>query len=167
MNILIPAIKDDCIAAKALRAEGLEPTVEIIKGPKGYSDIFGKWWRAQEGFIVVEHDIVPWPGALQKLWDCPESWCGHSYPLHGQGLFGGYLGCTKFSRDLTVKHPKLVQWVWQTRWQDIDGIMLMKLQEITGQEHFHLHFPPVGHVRELPRAEDLRHPPTHTLPGEK
>lgn len=167
MRILIPALKQNCPAELALRAEGLNPEVQIITNNKRYSELIHKYWNDHKGFIIVEHDVIPWPGALKALWSCKHEWCGYSYPLHAQGLFGGYLGCTKFSAAFTDKYPKVPTYIWNSNWQTIDGILLTQLRKETGKKYFHLHFPPVAHIRELPMQEDVRHRIPETLPPNK
>jgi len=51
-------------------------------GLYGYQEFFRGRWAAGESFIVVEHDVVPWPGSLEGLRDCPEPWCAHNFHLH-------------------------------------------------------------------------------------
>jgi len=174
MRILIPAINNnDPPAAVALRAEGLEPEVwNVGINAKAYSKILFEYWNDHEGFIVVEHDIIPWPGALEKLWACKQLWCGHSYPLHAQGLFGGYLGCTKFSAELCDTYPKVMNRAWEESWQKIDGYVLTELRKLTGNDCFHLHFPPCAHIRELPKLSEMNKrllnetlPPSPNIPG--
>jgi len=156
MKILIPALNENPLAAKALRAEGLNPTVRIVNHYTSYSKIIQEYWNAHETFIIVEHDVIPWPGALKQLWDCEEEWCGFAYPLHAQTLFGGYLGCTKFDKTLIERTPHLIYVIDNLRWMDIDGQILTLLQKITKAKHFHQHSPPVAHIRELPQIESMR-----------
>lgn len=58
----------------------------------GYGEYFRARWWPPRSFINVEHDCVPWPGALESLADCPEPWCAYWYSL----------ACV---RDADINHP--------------------------------------------------------------
>ena len=51
----------------------------VAAGPHAYLDYFQRRWDEGEGFITMEHDIVPWPGAIESLLDCPHEWCFFGY----------------------------------------------------------------------------------------
>ncbi len=50
-----------------------------VEGDDGYCWYFVQRWRLREDFITCEHDVVPWDGALESLWSCPEEWCAFGY----------------------------------------------------------------------------------------
>lgn len=64
----------------------------------------GAYWRMLSGlftmgepFVVVEQDVVPWPGAIAALEACKEPWCAHSYsPIEDLRTGCAPLGCSKF-----------------------------------------------------------------------
>ena len=68
-----------------------------------YPEFFQARWAEGETFINVEHDVVPWPGAIEQLWDCPHDWCWFSYP--GWTADEAPFGCVKFSAALIAEHP--------------------------------------------------------------
>lgn len=139
-----------CPAGLALACEGVPATVHATPGEGGYAALLAAQWAAPGGFILVEGDIVPWPGALAALEACPEPWCGYRYPRHGR--FGDLhgLGCVKFSPALTAAHPGLpAGWAGQS-WQVLDGLVFAGLAEVTGRAVFCEHAPPVAHARAVP-----------------
>lgn len=100
------------------------------------------WWTAG-GFVVVEHDVLPSPGALEKMWECPEVWCVTPYLVAGTWLDRG-LGCTKFSDALVEKESTLMMEIENRSWLTLDGQIADKLIERGYRPH--LHQPPALHL---------------------
>lgn len=122
-----------------LAAQGFVPRVVQCEQTYSYDRLFRQLWGAGEPFILVEHDIVPWPGALAQLWSCPEPWCGYAYHVHGE--LRSYLGCTKFdpSRLGPVPLPaELVSWLGMDR--------VIEKTLMTAGHAGHRHGPPVSHL---------------------
>jgi hypothetical protein len=71
--------------------------VKIQPGSNYYAEQIAQWWAIGEPFIIVEHDVVPWPGAIEMLAECPEPWCAievhPGYHLIRHGSVG--LSCIK------------------------------------------------------------------------
>jgi hypothetical protein len=104
-----------------------------------YDQLFRELWDKAEPFILVEHDIVPWPGAVQELWACPEPWCGFPYSVFGQ--LKSYLGCTKFNPSQLGECPLPDELQsWQVMDRKIEAGMLKR-----GHKG-HLHSPAVSHL---------------------
>jgi len=163
MRVIVPAIDKDCLASHALRAEGIYHQTRICEGPCGYGKLIADLWQEGKGFILVEHDIVPWPGALQAMWECSEYWCGYPYiyPYHTYApdskrmlLHSHAFGCVKFSDVLVKGWPDLpAEHKWdEHRWDDLDGyigrsiVFALKNECVSG---WHEHNPPVAHIRSL------------------
>jgi len=163
MRVIVPAVEENCLASMALRAEGVEHQTRICDGANGYGKLISDLWRDGRGFILVEHDIVPWPGALQAMWECSQYWCGypylyyyHTYAPDARRRFlrSHACGCVKFSDVLVKGWPNLpTEKNWEERhWQDLDGhigrsivIAMKELRPaILG---WHEHSPPVAHIR--------------------
>jgi hypothetical protein len=122
--------------------EGLEVTEILMTDRLHYARMFTEQWQSRRGFILVEHDIVPWPGALQQLDACEEELCTFEYPV-GAGGWGRSLGCTKFAESLVERVPYDV--TWQNRaWDELDGGVFATLQ---GEAVMHVHTPPVAHAK--------------------
>lgn len=105
-----------------------------------YARLFTELWQRGEGFVLVEHDVVPWPGAITDLKSCPRELCTFEYP--SGGAWCRSLGCVKFSDSLVQRIPFDVE--WQNRaWDELDGAVFATLQEV----EVHVHTPPVAHVK--------------------
>jgi hypothetical protein len=132
---------------------GLLPRYEHLPLEESYWSLLCGLWLEQQSFIIVEHDIVPWPGAIEEIWNCPLPWCAFSYHRHvselrrGVGDYHGF-GCVKFSAELMKRLPEVWTKCERRHWSKLD----------THFEHFtyvagirpHHHRPPVIH---LPRSE--------------
>lgn len=122
-----------------LSIQGLRPTMVKLERDFSYDQLFRGLWEKGEPFILVEHDIVPWPGAVQQLWDCPEPWCGFPYSVFGE--LRSYLGCTKFDPRRLGACPLPEELVsWQVMDKQIERTLLS--QKFAG----HLHGPAVSHL---------------------
>lgn len=136
MRIFVPFTEIQTATRVALI--GYDYTAVQLNDDYSYGDYFRQRWRSGESFINVEHDCVPWPGALEKLWNCTQPWCAFNYglPIHREHpLFGGSavpLGCTKISDRLIAVTPTL--WDEPVEWSYCDQ-QLPKTQ-FTVHQHF-------------------------------
>lgn len=144
-NIIVPyaeinGTKDVLNAVKlGLGIQGLRPRMVRMERDFSYDQLFRELWDKSDPFILVEHDIVPWPGAVQQLWKCPEPWCGFPYYVFGE--LRSYLGCTKFEPKRLGECP-LPEELQQ--WQVIDK----KIERELVKRGFrgHIHSPAVSHL---------------------
>lgn len=122
-----------------LGIQGLRPRMVKLERDFSYDQLFRELWATGQPFILVEHDIVPWPGAVQQLWTCPEPWCGFPYYVFGE--LRSYLGCTKFDPTRLGACPLPED---LTAWQLMDKAIERALvaRTFTG----HLHQPAVSHL---------------------
>lgn len=120
-------------------------------GRFGYSTLLEALWHECRTVVIVEQDVIPWPGAIEELHGCPGVWCTCSYPYAGQGP-GIYhmLGCSKISDRLMAATPNL--WSEPVPWNECD-VHLLRAANAQGQEP-HPHRPPVVHLnpREIGAA---------------
>jgi len=161
MRVIVPAVKENCLASLALRAEGIYHETRICDGAFGYGKLVADLWRQGRGFILVEHDIVPWPGALKAMWECSRDWCGypylydyHTYEAKSRRRYlrSHAIGCVKFSDVLVKGFPELpTERQWENHhWQELDGVIgraivhALRNSNIAG---WHEHSPPVAHIR--------------------
>jgi len=134
--------------ALALTMEGLEVTEVVMNDYHHYGRLVTELWQAGEGFILIEHDIVPWPGALDELEACERECCAFEYPsgpivAEPRSGWCVSLGCIKFSDSLVQRVPYGHE--WQNRgWDELDGAVFATLQ---GEVDVHIHQPPVAHVK--------------------
>jgi hypothetical protein len=145
MNVVIAAVSEDCPAVMALRKEGVLFELFLMEHEYSYSDMFTTLWKRNQGFVSIEHDIVPWPGAIEKLQQCIKPWCSYEYPL-APGTLRPALGCIKVA-DWTVHHFPNLYKMWENRkWNYLDGSVCPALESVTGRTH--IHTPPVAHVKK-------------------
>jgi hypothetical protein len=147
MEVVVAAAGPDCPAHLALLAEGIEHRNHLCEGKFGYADLLAELWEAGTGFVLVEHDVVPWPGAVGKLIACPEAWCVHGYPMNVDGIrwTNRTLGCVKFSAKLTRATPEIAGRMRGIEWGYLDRMVVW-----VGEHHrqgFHEHTPQVAHCR--------------------
>lgn len=140
----------------ALEADGIEAEYVNVNGSQtAYHELLERTWREGRGFVIVEHDIVPWPGALRTLWDCSCDWGGYAYPT--STAWNAWLGCTKFSDALVVGVPALWDAIANLRydgtnrkyWGRLDTRMKQVLEDSQGLR-MHVHWPAVGHPTKVP-----------------
>lgn len=143
MNVYIATAKPDSIASRALRMEGVEHE-ELINGDDlDYGRHFTELWNRGKPFVICEDDIIPSPGTVSALLECPQPWCSHRHPTcPGNPLCGGF-GFAKHKPVGTA--PK----VWaETPWWLLDGEVMPFLPRVYGQ-HAHFHQPDVAHARKV------------------
>jgi hypothetical protein len=151
MKVCVPTYSGmSNVAELVLSAEGVKYETLPAEGELGYSQLVTELWRRGKGFVIVEHDVAPWCGAVAQLWACPRDWCIFHYP-DGGSLSNG-LGCTKFSDRLVRAYPDLPS-VWEgVEWQVIDGavggaVAVVLRAENPEQHPVCYHDPPVAHAR--------------------
>lgn len=143
LPIIIPTQRIGSPPALALTMEGLEVREVVMNDYHHYGRLFTELWQSRQGFVLVEHDIVPWPGALAEMDACAEEFCAFRYPAAAEGWCIS-LGCTKFATSLVERISYGNE--WQNRgWDELDGGVYATLQE-AGVE-VHVHQPPVAHVK--------------------
>lgn len=134
----------------ALESDGIVAEYLATRGPTDYHDVLKRAWLAATGFIVVEQDIVPWPGAIAALEACPCEWGGYAYQLSTG--YGAWLGCTKFSEALTRDHPAVFGAMEampefgtpRRYWGRLDTRLTAALE--AGGQRMHVHWPAVDHL---------------------
>jgi hypothetical protein len=156
-NILIVnPTNDKCIAETCLEVEGIECTVRNIEPssnygqqPETYAGILATYWQCGNTFVNIEHDIAPWPGAIESLFDCRFPYCYYKYPSWPRGTMQSGIGCMKFNyRLLSAISSSWENW-GNVPWWDLDGALIGDLKS-EGYEG-HQHFPGVAHVRKVMR----------------
>jgi len=129
-------------ARLALRQDGIEFKLHYVDQDESYYDLLSGLWADQQGFIIVEHDIVVWPGAIGQLEECPEPWC--LYPYYASvGWCSDALGCTKFSAELLRQYPDVLKEPFPTccshskYWCGLDRLIAHRLKEYGVEPHVH------------------------------
>lgn len=116
-------------------------------------DDYGRYiamlWDKAEPFILVEHDVVPWPGAVESLQACPEPWCVFAYEagteFNGDGI---PLGCVKFDPVTLGPCPlEPLPGGEYPHWGSLDGQISSTF--LTRNIYPHQHTPAVAHIKLL------------------
>lgn len=113
----------------------------VLPNENDYSALWCDLWTAGRTFVLVEWDIVPWPGAVTALLDCPEKWCSYQYPLH-KGNLAHSFGINK----VDPVGPAPDEWR-DIHWARLDGAVLPELQKRLSRPH--IHEPAVAHAKAL------------------
>jgi len=148
MKIICPYTKLNQVTEFALRTEHRYDVefVNVSNSDYAYFNLVYKLWEEKETFVIIEHDIVPWPGALKKIYWCPRPLCIYLAP-HGMGENSYSLGwgISKYSKKLIKDHPFHLHDSKLTReWHHLDGELVTRLIENGTQ--LHIHHPPVLHL---------------------
>ena len=108
MRVVIASAARDSVASRALSVEGIDVVVVVCRGDYGYGNLLADLWTTG-GFVLVEDDIAPWPGAIAELIDCPRSWCAFDYPIGGGRMISSCshwgLGLVKVKSQSTRRSP--------------------------------------------------------------
>lgn len=127
LNIRIYVPYTDLSAATQVALLGYQyEKVDVSADDFAYYRHFAQRWAQRQTWVNVEHDCVPWPGALEELMRCPEPWCTFEYslpclrerPMH-HPTSTVPLGCTKFGADLMA--GTLDMWEEPLVWWVVDG----------------------------------------------
>lgn len=155
MKVVCPFTRISPETRAALDASGYEWSAEDVSYCNAtYTLLLTCLWRNGEAFAVVEHDIVPHPGALAELEACPEPWCVFPY-AYQHGTHAG-LGCARFSASLLAAVPDAVTQTLAEatqahpsgHWCQLDDRLSRVLQRRGYTRH--VHSPEVGHLSPWP-----------------
>jgi hypothetical protein len=94
--------------------------IELTAGPGPYyPDFLRARWRSRlgEDWILIEQDVVPPPGAIAGLLECPENWCTHPEMNLGSYITTAF-GLVKFSAAFRSCYLELMdRSLGWNRWQ--------------------------------------------------
>ena len=143
--IVVPTRAASSPAARALVIEGFEVTEVVMEDPFHYGRLTADLWALGKGFVMVEDDVVPWPGAIQAMLDCPKEWCAYEFPRtyvqhEPRSGFTVSMGCTKLTAAILERYSPAFG---DLRWDEVNG----PIEEALSSETCHLHYPPVAHVK--------------------
>ena len=111
--------------------------VDVTGDPFAYAGLLARHWSSDGWLAIIEHDVVPSPGQLVELLECPMPACTLPYPLlHGEPSLwqvhgterrgylwpqvsewadGSALGCVRWSEEARRQVGPLdprVPWDW-------------------------------------------------------
>ena len=141
--VLIASTRERCPASVALHLEGVAFILREVEDDEEYGRFLAENWQGE--VIILEHDVVPWPGAIGGLRGCMHPWCVYRYPF-GPGKLGWALGCLRVNPELVAAHPDLPE-LWQgIAWNQLDAKVVSALTSVSvGDPHFHS--PALAHVK--------------------
>lgn len=100
--------------------------------PEHHSRLLRDSWRAGDGFVVLEHDLLAY--GIRELEDCAHDWCVRPYS-YGDRWLAQNLGLARFSPRLTRELPGLLD--TPARWDGIDGPLASALRDAGYEPHQH------------------------------
>jgi hypothetical protein len=153
-----------------LGAQAIDLQLAPTPGSAGLYRLLRRLWAQASDFLLVEHDVLPYPGALEEIWNCPQWLCAKPYQV-GE-LWLGALGCTKVSGELMRAYPQAVEeagkrpypadsGIGYQDWEMLDCRLFAALADAgyagaLGAGYPHQHFPPVSHLHPYPGAGTIR-----------
>lgn len=110
-----------------------------------YWELLATWWRAPGELIVVEHDMVPRPGVVDRMADCRYSWCISPYYISGGQLCTTGLGCARFAERTRRRYPALMDrvgtiedtWCPARSWRRLDERVSRVMHDLGYRPHLH------------------------------
>ncbi len=150
MKVYIPYTQLNPATAYVVQALPSYELVKVDDSPTAYVEYFQSRWDIGEDFITMEHDIVPWPGAIDQIGECKAPWCVFAYYPEQKAIEMSFLGLVKISSVLIRAIPDV--------WRDMGTTgNLDRLWMLCDQQLFfyatrhgiwpHQHFPPVVNVK--------------------
>jgi len=136
---MLPAIKI------AMSQEGRIPKYALMDGDECYHDLIRNLWhRAETPFIINEHDVIAWPGAIPQLEACEHPWCTFLYRAPCGWLRNG-LGLVKFDPK---RLPNIFAQLFSKRhWAGLDMQIARRLEALGFNAHVHM--PAVTNLNSL------------------
>lgn len=116
--------------------------VNVGDDDDAYRRLLKRIWGERQTVVIVEQDVVPWPGAIDELHHCMGEWCSCAYRIHGGYGVYHHLGCTKLSAALMQKLPDI--WDQPRHWASCDVHLRWQADQIAVLPHPHR--PPVIHL---------------------
>jgi hypothetical protein len=139
----------------ALVSDGIEPVMLETLGQHGYWTALAGLWEQREGFVLIEGDIVVFPGAVRDMVDCTGDWIARPYWINGE--LKPAFGCIKFSTALIERHPMLFLDLPEEHrnWMGLD-MRVFEALEKAGEE-LTVRWPAVTHLKMLHCPERQRY----------
>jgi hypothetical protein len=160
MNVFVPHVgAEPEVVLDALRADDIEPAPITMSLDTDYYGLLSGLWAEGRTFVIVEHDIIVWPGAVRALLACEEPWCAYPYKIGGHYSPG--FGCVKFEGEFTYAHRNAIEMVGDPtcpyfssqgnprHWSGLDSRLGLVLSVLSGRGWPHLHQPAVTHLNRI------------------
>jgi hypothetical protein len=119
----------------SLAQESVQPQCKLMEGDEAYHDLVKELWNDAKPFIINEHDIISWPGAIRQLEKCEHPWCTFLYRAPCGWLRNG-LGLVKFDPR---RLPNIFAELFTTRhWRELDMQIARRLEGLGITAHVHM-----------------------------
>ena len=148
MRVIVPYTNLRPLVKAALEQYNLHPQFIRLDHEDSYWHLLSDIWERNEPVVINEHDVLPWPGAIQEIQNCPAHWCSYTYRMQGGYGIHHAFGCTKLGQGLIETLPDAWVNVDSTRWSDLDAQLCIMARNAGLTPHPHR--PPVIHLKELP-----------------
>jgi hypothetical protein len=147
MKVVVCYTNLEAATRLALVSDGIDPILLETLGQYGYWSTLAGLWDQGEGFVLIEGDIVVWPGAVQEMIDHPGDWAARPYWINGE--LRPAFGCIKFTDELIARHPTLFFDLPEMRreWWAMDMGVYEALE--AGGEKLEVLWPAVTHLKIL------------------
>lgn len=60
---------------------GIDAEWVRLDEPNSYALLVNRLWDEGAPFVIVEHDVIPWRGAVEELWECEHPNCTYDGTL--------------------------------------------------------------------------------------
>jgi hypothetical protein len=123
--------------------------VNCSNNDEAYFQAVQAMWNEKETFVIVEQDIVPYPGAIKDIYDCEHdfciTWAPHWQSINGDGPWTYAHGLVKYKRRFIASYPDWFNNYPASRhWSQFDWGLVKQFQSI-----IHYHWPPVIHLSPI------------------
>lgn len=158
-RVIVPYVgKPPNIQRNILAAMHIEPEYIDVSGDNwNYWRLLSRLWSEGEQFMILEHDMLPWPGAIHLAWQCEEPWCVYPYLIGGRYSTVGH-GCVKYGVEILEGAPNAVKNVGRKHWSTLDSHTIHAVRKAGFKPH--VHQPPIIHLNAK-HSLDMERPPTH------
>jgi len=140
-KIVVPSLGEPGLAENALMEQEIEYETFSVDGGAAYSHQLARIWREGEGFLLIEADLAPPPGAVEEICGCEHPWCSAPYI---SPILHISLGVLKLTTE-AVQETQDLPAVWEgEHWGTLDSKLIPSL---LARQPLHSHLPPWGHER--------------------
>lgn len=153
--------------ATAIALKRYDVTYVRMVEENSYRSYFHNRWDEATGFVNIEHDVVPWPGAIDSLQMCRGDWCLFTYDTDQLiGDIGAFIGLVKFTKRFIETVPNvwgdLVTSGWtynNSAWNGLDLWLWDYMRRREFPINPHQHYPPVVNANDRDLPKDLAEVP--------
>jgi len=108
-------LRPQTLAALEAQWPDFEPWEHDPGDDYSQSDTWRKLWRTDGDLVVVEQDVIPQPGAIQAMFDCPNPWCW-APQWNGTTYVAETVSLVKFGHDFRQAHIAAADFALAGQW---------------------------------------------------